>query len=230
MAAPTYIANGVLTEPGAMVCLAEQETTNATTTNFVFTSTDYDVNDWSQYQDLMWVYWGSGTVVPNSGGGSGSVGTLMYLQMNNATGNDYGYRYTYCNDNQQNSSRSYSVAYTSAYIAANVTGNNSHLAQTQQVRAMCYGYIANPYSGDTKLATSFYGSAKSSEGASARSWVGYNAQVLGTANSQTNSNSVELTRAFQPPLTELDFSCSTGYFTQSSYMALYGIFHKMNRI
>jgi hypothetical protein len=229
MAAPTYIANGVLTEPGAMVCLAEQETTNATTTNFVFTPTEADVNDWSQYQDLMWIYWGSGTTSPGSGG-SGSAGTLMYLQMNNATGNDYAYQYTRNNDNSQSSTGSYSVAYTSAPLSTNISGNNSHLAQTQQVRAMCYGYIPNPYSGNTKLATCFFGSAKSSEGASYRSWVGYQASLLGTLNAQVNSNSAELGRAFQPPLTELDFSCSTGYFTQSSYMALYGIFHKMNRI
>jgi hypothetical protein len=229
MADPTYIAGGVLTEPGAMVCLAEQETTNATTTNFVFTPTAADVNDWSQYQDLMWIYWGSGTTSPGSGGSS-SAGTLMYLQMNNATGNDYAYRYTRCNDNAQSATGSEMVAYTSAPVASNISGNNSHLAQTDQVRAMCYGYIPNPYSGNTKLATSFFGSAKSSEGASYRSWVGYQAEVLGFENQYVTSGTANLSRVFQPPLTELDFSCSTGYFTESSYMALYGIFHRMNRV
>jgi len=201
MADPTYIVDGVLTQPEPWVCLQSTTTANDTTATITWTSSTGQ-NNWSQYLDLVVFIYSQNT------GDYANWGDVKIQLNNNSTSNTYG--------NQDMSQASTSSTLTASaqssfrsnyylgYGPANEDGSSNYFG-------CIVGYIYDINSGKAKTCLSQHGGAS----------VGASTGVTGYSSMDGN------VMYKQDPITEIDVLAGGFYFRTGSRFDLYGVLPKM---
>ena len=202
MADPTYIVDGVLTQPEPWVCIQSTTTANDTTNLITWTSSTGQ-NNWSQYMDFAILIYTQYTY------DGPSYGDLKIQLNNNTTNNTYGNQ---CMDQATTTSSitgsaqaSFRNNYYMGYLPANEGGSSNYFGAI-------VAYIWDVNSGKAKTCISQCG-----------------ATSVGASSGLTGFASVEGNAMYkQEPITEIDILTGGFYFRTGSRFDLYGILPKMD--
>ncbi len=201
MADPTYIVDGVLTQPEPWVCLQSTTTANDTTATITWTSSTGQ-NNWSQYLDLVVFIYSQNTY------DGANWGDVKIQLNNNTTNNTYGNQdmsqITTASVLAASAQSSFRNNYYMGYGPANEGGSSNYFG-------CIVGYIYDINSGKAKTCLSQHGGAS-----------------VGASTGQTGYSSVDGNVMYkQDPITEIDILAGGFYFRTGSRFDLYGVLPKM---
>tara|TARA_X000001382_G_scaffold113706_1_gene91681 strand:+ start:270 stop:878 length:609 start_codon:yes stop_codon:yes gene_type:complete len=202
MADPTYIVDGVLTQPEPWVCIQSTTTANDTTDTITWTSSTGQ-NNWSQYMDFAILIYCQNTYDgPNWGD--------VKIQLNNNTTSN-----TYGNQDMSQATTGSTVAasaqgsfrsnYYLGYGPANEDGSSNYFGAI-------VAYIWDVNSGKAKTCISQHGGTSSGASTGLTGYVSVEGNVMYK----------------QEPITEIDILTGGYYFRSGSRFDLYGILPKMD--